>query len=247
MEPPDSLTPRCRFATTRWSLVQAAVGESDEADAALAELCATYWFPVYAHLRQRCPRPEEAGDLTQDFFLNLLEKGTLRDVDCSRGRFRSFLLAAVNHFASNQWDRQQAQKRGGGIARISLDLLQAEHRYQVEARSSLSPEAAFERRWALALLEKVHDELAAEYAEPPERQRLFQALRPCLPMGRHGVSYARLAEELAMSEAAVKVAVYRLRQRFGTLARREIAQTVATADEVDSEIQRLFAALRPGD
>ena len=209
---------------------------------ALANLCRTYWYPIYAHIRRRSRDGGEALDLTQGFFAHVLEKGVLQVADPHRGRFRSFLLAAADNFVANQRDQEQALKRGGGAPSISLDLRDAEDRLLREPADASSPEQAFERRWALTLLENVLARLRAEHATP-EKAPLFEQLEPYLAKGEGPASYRELGERLRMSEGAVKVTIHRLRQRFGTLLRDEIGHTVARPEEIDDEIRSLFAAL----
>ena len=230
------------FATTRWSLGAAATDPSGPAAGqALADLCAVYWYPVYAYVRRRGHGHHRAEDLTQAFFARLLETNDLAAADRTRGRFRSFLLAACQHFLANQHDRETAKKRGGGVRPLPIDFAVGEGRYAREPADLHAPERTFEREWAVALLDQVLGELKAEYAGSG-RGKLFDALKGCLAGGAD-VGYAALAKELGMTEGAVKVAVHRLRQRYGDRLRAAIAETVATADAVDDEIRDLFAAL----
>jgi len=231
------------FATTHWSLVLAAAHDSrPDARAALATLCETYWYPLYTYVRRRGYRAEEALDLTQEFFARLLEKESLRVADRARGRFRSFLLASLNHFLANEWDRARAEKRGGGRRTISMDAAGAEGRYALEPAGDLEPENLFERQWATALLEQVLTELREELARDG-KQPLFDRLKRFLGGETPGASYSQVAAELGMTEGAVKTAVHRLRRHYRRLLRARIAQTVASADEIDDEIRHLFAAL----
>ena len=242
--PPQAAEPqRARFATTRWSVVVAAGGD-DTAGArdSLARLCASYWFPLYAFVRRRGHSPEEAQDLTQAFFTKLLEKNWVADADRSKGRFRTFLLSALTHFLSDEWDRARAQKRGGGAATLPLSFDTAEERYVREPADPDTPERIFERRWALALLDEVVSRLRDEY-EGDGKADLFVALHPCLVGERTALPYAELAQRLGTSESAVKSAVHRLRQRYRYLLREEIATTVSSPDEVDDELRHLFAVL----
>ena len=230
-----------RFATTRWSLVQAAGADetlsAEEQQQALAELCEGYWFPVYAHCRRRGASPEEAEDQTQGFFTQLLDGKLLQAADESRGRFRSYLLTALDHFLANEFRRARTQRRGGNYRRLSIDVSQAEGRLATPQATGLSPEDEFERRWALVMLENVYQRLQDEQSEA-QRGELFARLRRFLP-GRSDVPYDDVAAELKMS----RVAIHRLRKRFGQLLRSEIAHTVASVDEVDDEIRRLQRAL----
>lgn len=239
----DSKSQR-RFATTRWSVVLAAGGESSpEAETALATLCETYWFPLYAYVRRRGYGSAEAQDLTQGFFTRLLEKEGLRSVRRDRGRFRSFLLASVRNFLINEWDRTQALKRGAGRPSFSINVDAAERRYQSQAVDDRTPEVIYERQWALSLLDRVQEGLRDEHVTAG-KEEWFDVLSPFLSGGDRSLSYRELAADLAMTEAAVKVAIHRLRRRFRERLRREIAQTVATEEEVDDEIRGLFDALR---
>jgi len=185
----------------------------------------------------------DAEELTQEFFAQLIEKEHLKDVDRQRGKFRSFLLAAMKHFLSKQRERARAKKRGGGRIPISLDFRDAENRYKLEPADELTPERVYERRWALTLLDQVLGRLEREFAEAGKRN-LFERLKEYLT-GKTGLSpYHSVAEELAMTEGAVKVAVHRLRRRYRELLKEEIAQTVTEPDEIDEELRELFAAVR---
>ncbi len=230
------------FATTRWSLI-AAAGDPAAADtrAALAELCAAYWYPVYAYARRRGHGHHAAKDLTQGFFARLIETNDLAAADRTRGRFRSFLLAACQHYLANQFDRDAARKRGGGFARVPLDFADAAGRYAREPADGTSPERLFDRRWALDLLDRTLAGLRDEYAGSG-RATLFDALKGGLA-GGVDEGYAAVAEQLGMTAGAVKVAAHRLRQRYRDRLRALIAETVATPDDVDAEIRDLFAAL----
>ena len=231
------------FATTRWSLIVAARDRNaPEAGAALAELCRVYWYPVYAHIRHRGWPRDQAQDLTQEFFTRLLEKDFLASVDQGRGRFRSFLLAACQHFLSNERDRARAQKRGGGQHIVSLDFSGADGRYHREPALVETPERLFERRWAITLLDRVLARLQGEYVAAA-KGRLFQTLKVHLTGEGDGPGHAQEAAELGTSEGAVKVAIHRMRRRYRELLREEIAQTVESADQVEDEIQALFRAV----
>jgi RNA polymerase sigma-70 factor (ECF subfamily) len=235
--------PREYFATTQWTMVMHAQGEdSPTAQEALARLCRTYWFPLYAYVRRRGHSPEDAEDLTQEFFARLLGRNWLDDARREKGRFRSFLLAALKHFLANEWDRARAAKRGGGQIPISLNDTTAEGRYQLEPADTMSADRIFERRWAMTLLEGVMAKLRAEHVAA-EKAELYDQLKPCLIGARASAPYAEIAARLAMSEGAVKVAVHRLRQRYRTLLREEIAQTVTGPEEVDEELRHLQSVL----
>jgi len=231
-----------RFETTRWSIVLQAGHQSGPASKeALARLCEVYWYPVYAFVRRSGFGADEAQDLTQEFFTRVVEKDYLSAVTPSRGRFRSFLLAAVRHFLSNERDRLRAKKRGGGQSPLPLEFQTAEGRYQLDPADPTTPEMVFERKWATTVLESAFARLEAEQNEAGKKDG-FALLKGALT-GDHDVSYADIASRLATTEGAVKVAVHRLRRRFGELLREEIGQTVETAAEVDDELRYLFAAL----
>jgi RNA polymerase sigma factor (sigma-70 family) len=234
-----------QFATTRWSLVVAA-GAGDSSPAArdaLATLCETYWYPLYVYLRGRGYSAEDAQDLTQAFFARLLEKHALRHADPARGRFRSFLLASLRNFVANQHERESAHKRGGGAPMLSLEMDSAEGRFQLEPASTDTPERVFDRLWALTLLERVISRLEAETAargNPPSR---FDQLKAYLTGDEPALSYAQTASQLGISEAAVKVAVHRLRRRFRDLVRDEISHTVSSPEDVEAELRHLWSAV----
>jgi RNA polymerase sigma factor (sigma-70 family) len=231
-----------RFATTHWSMVLSAGGShSLAASRALAALCECYWFPLYAFVRRAGHSAEDAQDLTQEFFARLLAQRFLRNVDRQKGKFRSFLLGALKHFLADQWDRAHAQKRGGTQTVVSFDSLDAETRYRLEPAVDLTPEKMFEKQWALSLLEQVLSRLHAEMAAGG-KSALFEALKDTLT-GVRSTSYATIGAELDMTEGAVKVAAHRMRRRYRDLLREEIAQTVASSDEIRDEIRYLLSCL----
>jgi RNA polymerase sigma-70 factor (ECF subfamily) len=233
-----------RFATTHWSLVLAAGrGGTPASRQALAALCETYWYPLYAFVRRSGHQPEDARDLTQAFFTRLLEKDYLQAADPGRGRFRSFLLAAFRHFLSKERDRANALKRGGGRPAISLDLDAGESRYRLEPAHQLTPERVYDRRWALTLLDRAFQGLREEFARSG-KGHLFDRLRVFLTGDDGPPAYRRVADECGISEGAVKVAVHRLRRRFRDSLLDEIGQTVADPGEADDELRHLFDALR---
>jgi len=230
------------FTTTHWSVVLAAADSSAPgAQEALERLCRTYWYPLYAYVRQRGHQAHDAQDLTQEFFLRLLDKHYLAQVDPRKGKFRSFLMAAVSHFLANEWDRANAAKRGGRIAFISFDEASAEERYLLEPATDASPEKLFARRWALAILERVLAHLRDEFAQAGKAQQ-FDRLKTFLTGEKPSVSYAELAAHLQTSEGALKMAVKRMRHRCAELLRREIGDTVDSPEQVEEEIRWLFAA-----
>ena len=231
------------FASTHWSVVLAAAhSDSASTRAALEKLCVAYWYPLYAYVRRRGYSVEDAQDLTQEFFARVLERRWLADADQSRGRFRTFLLTAMERFLANEWDKARAQKRGGGQKPIPLQLDTAETRYGIEPADRRTPEQAFEYRWAVMLLEHVVDQLGAEFRSRGQEE-LFNTLKPCLVGDGSTQPYAELAGTLGLAEGAVKVTVHRLRQRYRELLRAEIAQTVNSAGEVEAEMRHLFNVL----
>lgn len=231
------------FPPTHWSVVVAA-GRSDttRAHAALEKLCRAYWFPLYAYARRRGYSVEDAQDLTQEFFARVLEHQWLARADQAKGRFRTFLLTAMERFLANEWDKVRARKRGGGQKNVPIQLDTAETRYGVEPIDTRTPEQAFEYRWALALLDEVVGQLEAEFHARGEAD-LFATLKPCLVGDRSSQPYAELAAKLGIEEGAVKVTVHRLRQRYRELLRAEIANTVDSPGEVDAEMRHLFNVL----
>jgi RNA polymerase sigma-70 factor (ECF subfamily) len=230
------------FATTHWTVVLAAGRQhSPEAARALEELCRTYWFPLYAYVRRRGPTKEDAEDLTQAFFARLLEKNPFAGLDSEKGKFRAYLLASLKHFLANARDKAQAQKRGGGGAHLSLDWQTADTKFQVAATQEPSPDKAFDREWALALLAKVIDRLQTECAAEG-KAKLFDQLKLFLTAGRAETAQRETAKSLGIEEGAVRVAVHRLRKRFRQLLRDEIANTLADPAMVDDEMRALFGA-----
>lgn len=209
---------------------------------ALGNLCAAYWLPVYAFVRRKGYSREESEDLSQAFFARVLEHRTLADARRERGKFRSFLLASVTHFLANEWDRSQAQKRGGASITLSLDFDIGEERYHREPYHELTPEALFERQWATTLLERVLERQHEEYAQRGQAVQ-FDLLKAFLTGDPERGLHHQLATALDMSDAAVRTAVHRLRRRYAELLREEIAATVADPEEVDAEIRFLLAAL----
>jgi RNA polymerase sigma factor (sigma-70 family) len=231
------------FATTHWSVVLAARdGVSPQAAQALERLCRTYWFPLYAHVRRQGHRAPDAQDLVQGFFARLLQGNFLENVGPQKGKFRSFMLAALNHFLSDEWDKARAQKRGGGQTLISLDDRSAEELYLAEPDSNLTAERMFEQRWALTMLAQALARLREEFAAAG-KTREFDHLKIFLstPTGEGG--YDAIAAELGMPVATVGVKVHRLRQRYGELIRTEIAHTVASPADVEVEMTHLFDAV----
>jgi len=210
--------------------------------AALDQLCHAYWWPLYAFIRRRGYEAHDAQDLTQEFFSRLLAHDFLHAVDRGKGRFRSFLLGALEHFLANEWRRGKAQKRGGKFTFVSIDDDSAERPYLQVPASNLSPEQVFEQQWAMTLLDQTLGRLREGFvADGKEAQ--FEAIKIFLTGERQAASYAELAAKLETTEAALKMAVSRMRQRYGELLRAEIANTVSSPEEVEAELRALFGAL----
>lgn len=216
--------------------------DTTQARDALAKLCQTYWFPLYAYVRRRGHGPHDAEDLTQSFFLCLLEQKSVANADPNRGRFRSFLLGAMNHFLANEWKKERAQKRGGGRKILSLDLAAAERRFDLEPADNATPDKAFDRHWATTLLNEVLSRLEGEYRQEG-RIDLFDALKQTLAGTRESQPYMELAGRLDMNEGAVRVAVHRLRRRYRELLEAEIANTVGSQEDVKEEMRYLVKVM----
>ena len=237
----DRLT--AQFATTQWSQVLAAQrGSTEESRAALESLCSAYWYPLYAYVRRHGHDPEEARDLTQAFFEHLLETDLLRVADPARGRFRAFLLGSLKNFLSHERDKAVTLKRGGGAVTLSLDADDAETRFSREPADELTPDVLFEQRWAITLMERAMTALGrkAETGENPER---FGQLKIYLTGSEPHIPHKEAAASLGMTEAALRVAVHRLRKEYGELLRHEIADTVADPAEVDDELKHLLTVV----
>lgn len=231
------------FPSTHWSVVLATHADDPaRARQALERLCTTYWYPLYAFLRRRGHQPADAEDLVQGFIAHLLEHRFFQAADPDKGRFRSYLLASLNHFVSDATDRDDRLKRGAGKPLLSLDAVMAERRYALEPADPCNPEQLFERRWALTLLDTVLQRLETEAAESG-RVDLFRQIKGVLVGDRSGVSYAELAPKLGLSEAALTMTVQRLRRRYRELVREEIAHTVSRPVEIDEEMRHLFQVL----
>ena len=229
------------FPTTRWTLVVAAADpQHKEARSALVSLCEGYWYPLYAYVRRRGYPPEQAQDLTQEFFIRLLEGRYLDRADPEKGRFRSFLLTSLKFFVADEEDRRRAHKRGGGVV-LPLEISSGEDRYRREPAHEETPERIFERRWALSVLDRVVERLRREFVHHG-RPEHFDRLKMFL-LGKSDAPYAALAREMNTSEGALKVAIHRLRKRYRELFRQEIADTVADPGEIESELRFLAAAL----
>jgi len=231
------------FTTTHWSLVlNARDPASPLAGEALEKLCRSYWYPLYAYVRSRGLDEQAAKDLTQGFFAKLLEKNYLAQVHPEKGLFRSFLLASLKHFLSDEWDKSRAQKRGGGQLHISLDDPTGEDRYRLEPVDHMDPEKLFERRWALTVLEQAQGKLAEEYAKAGKSE-VYAHLR-ATESGDNGVpTFAEVAVALGLTESAVKSAAFRMRQRYREVVREEVAHTVGSSAEIDEELRHLIAVI----
>jgi RNA polymerase sigma-70 factor (ECF subfamily) len=235
----EAAAPRV-FATTHWSVVQAvAEGESV---AALETLCRAYWYPVYAYVRRKGYHAEEAQDLTQEFFTLLIAKAHFRLADRTKGKFRGFLLSRLDYFLAREWTRAHRQKRGGQFTFVSLDGPPPEERYQLETANHETPETIFFRQWVLTVLKQALNALEAE-CRANRKAALFREAKHLLSGERDGSTYAHISRSLGMGEGAVRVAVHRLRQRYGELLRKEVSQTVSSEEEVDEELRFLIRAL----
>jgi RNA polymerase sigma-70 factor (ECF subfamily) len=245
--PPEADTPSDRpvvFATTHWSVVlEAGHNLSPGSEEALEKLCRIYWYPLYAFARRQGNTPEDAQDLTQNFFARLLEKNYLSKADPDRGKFRTFLLRSLKNFLVNDWKRAGRLKRGGGLEFLSIDTNAAEDRYAAEAPDEGNPDAEYETRWAITLVEQVLTALRQEF-NAADKARLFEELRGFIWGDKSPASYAEIAGHLNLSEGNVKVAVHRLRQRFRELLRAEVANTVARPEDIDGELRHLIGVLK---
>jgi DNA-directed RNA polymerase specialized sigma24 family protein len=239
---PGSPTP-LRFQTTRWSLVVAARdGDDTESRKALAALCEAYWYPLYAFIRHKGHKPDDALDLVQGFFERFLEKGDLISIDRSKGRLRSFLMASCTHYLADRLDHDRAQKRGGGRRLVSIDGPTAEGRYSLEPSHELTAERLFEQRWATTLLGLVMIRLESDM-NLAGKARQFAMLRPALSGSTERGLYAKISAELGVSQEAARIAAHRLRLRFRELIREEILLTLDDPDDVEEEIRALFTTL----
>ncbi len=241
---PDDAVPagNAAFQTTHWSLVLAAGQVSSaESHQALSQLCENYWWPLYAYVRRRTADPHKAQDLAQAFFAKLLEKNYVQTADPQKGRFRAFLLTALKRFMANEWDKEQAQKRGGGHTVLSLDFNEGERRIALEPADNLTPERLFDRNWVTTLLDRVVGQLRDEYRDAGKGDQ-FQQLKEFLAPHGRDASYADVAEKLGITAGAARVAAHRMRSRYRELFRQEIAQTVADPADVEDEIRSLFDA-----
>ena len=230
-----------KFATTRWSVVVRATDPSnEEAHAAMQELCESYWQPLYSFVRGKGYGANEAADLTQGFFVHLLEKKVLEKTSQHRGKFRSFLLACIQNFLNNEFDKNNAVKRGGRITKLSLDMVDAELRFALHSKEP-SPEVVFEKEWANSLLNRVNDRM--QVAENAQRAEFEYSLNKFLTTEPTENSYDEIATEFGMTRVAVRVAVFRLREKFRKILREEVAQTITDADSIEEEISHLLDVL----
>jgi RNA polymerase sigma-70 factor (ECF subfamily) len=229
------------FVTTHWSVVLSAQDQdSPRSVEALELLCRTYWYPLYAFVRRQGRSPHDAQDLTQGFFARLLAKNYLKSAACEKGKFRTFLLVSLKRYLAGEWDREHAQKRGGYAPVLSIDQDLAESRFAAELAHRLQPDVLFDRQWAMTLIERVMTRLQEEYLASG-RAKLFEHLRGCLVKDESAQPYAEIAAQLNLTEAAVKMAVHRLRARYREILRAEIADTVSGPEEVEEEIRHLFS------
>jgi len=239
---PASTAPGDVFATTHWTVVLAAgKRHTPQSDHALEQLCRTYWFPLYAYVRRRGHNKQDAEDSVQAFFARFLAKNYLAGLNAERGRFRAFLLASLKHFLINEWKRSQRLKRGGGEKNLSLDWQTADTKFQVAATNEPSPDKAFDREWALALLAKVIERLQQECAAEG-KAKVFEQLKMFLTAGKGESAQSETAKALGMEEGAVRVTIHRLRKRYRQLLRDEISQTLTDPAQVDEELRALFGA-----
>jgi RNA polymerase sigma factor (sigma-70 family) len=231
------------FATTLWNVVlQAGADETTQAASALQFLCEAYWYPLYEYVRRQGHTPEDAQDLTQEFFARMLARKYFRLADQKRGRFRTFLLTSLKHFLINEWNKANRAKRGGGAKMISLDAEQIETRFMAEARDGRSPDKAFDRRWAVIVLDRVLKQLELEFLAGGKAV-VFAELKSSLTGEENEQSYAEIGQRLGMSEANLKVTVHRFRRRYRELLKEEIGRTVETPGAIEGELRDLKAAL----
>ncbi len=231
------------FVTTQWTVVRAAGNRSTPgAERALADICRTYWFPLYAYVRRRSRSKEDAEDMTQEFFRQLLERHWLEDVDRNKGRLRAFLVTALKRFMANEWRRATAHKRGGGQTHISIDSGLAEGRYAAAGSPRMDAETMFDRQWALTLLELTVKHLEEEYAAAGKTAE-FTAMKGCLVIFHQAIDYSTIAGQLEVNEGAARVGVHRLRKRFRQLYRDKVAQTLPPGSNLDEEMRYLAKSL----
>ena len=243
--PNDATGPTARqwFATTHWSVVLSAADTSEPGHlAALEQLCQTYWYPLYSYVRRLGHNPEDAQDLTQEFFARFLERKSFRLAERERGRFRSFLLTSLKRFLVNEWERATAKKRGGGKLQVPMDTITAESHYGQGLSHELTAEKIYERNWALTLLARVRDRLQTEYSVEGKAER-FAHLETFLPGQKGELTYADAGRLLGVAEGTVKSDVNRLKKRYRGLLRAEIANTVSSPDDINAELRHLVMVL----
>ncbi|HXT41933.1 MAG TPA: sigma-70 family RNA polymerase sigma factor [Candidatus Angelobacter sp.] len=240
-QPENKPAAAAQFTTTHWSVVLTA-GQSElpQAAEALEKLCRAYWYPLYVFVRRQGNNPEDAQDLTQEFFSRLLEKNHLAKADRERGKFRTFLLRSLKNFMVNEWKRAGRLKRGGGLEFLSIEANDAEDRYAAEPSDEYNPDAAYEQRWAVTLIEQVLAALRQEF-DAEGKGRLFEELKGFIWGDKSAASYAEIAGPLNLTEGTVKMAVHRLRRRFRELLRAEVAHTVARPEDIDGELRHLIS------
>jgi RNA polymerase sigma-70 factor (ECF subfamily) len=240
---PKWTTKPSHFQPTRWTLIlEAADADSPQALEALNELCLIYWYPIYAYIRSRGHSPSDAEDLTQSFFLRIIDKRGFASLDANRGKFRHFLLASIKNFLLNEWDKAKALKRGGGAETISLDLIAAEERYSLEPVESMSPDKLYDLAWARALLNRAKTRLQEEFAEKREAERL-RLLMGFLPGEQSSMTFTEVSERLGLPEGTIKSDVHRLKIKFREILRDEVANTVHSEKEIDGELVDLVSGL----
>ncbi len=248
METESTAAPRASqawFVTTHWSVVLSAQDKaSARSGQALEALCRTYWYPLYAYVRRVGKAPADAEDLTQGFFARLLEKDYLRSVAPEKGRFRTFLLTALKRYMANEWDREHAAKRGGFAPVAPIDQMVAESRFALEPAHNVPPDVLFDRQWAMTLLERTMARLQEEY-EASGRAALFEHLRGSLTKEESSLPYAQIGVRLQLTEAAVKMAIHRLRARYREILLREIGDTVSSPEQLEEELRQLFSSFGP--
>ncbi len=233
------------FVTTRWTLVQRAGGSAPDARAALEDICRTYWFPLYAYARRRGKSPEDAEDLTQAFFVRLLEQRWIEDANREKGQLRAFLITAMKRFMLKEWRKASAQKRGGSVNILSIDAELAEGRYAGSVTPSLDADALFDRQWALTVLNATFQRLETEFSRTAKSAE-YSVLKESLVLTRESLNYADIAARLEISEGAARVAVHRLRKRFREVYRAEVAHTLPVGADVDEEARYLAVSLTKG-
>ena len=231
-----------RFNETHWTTVLAAGQKNSQAKEALQKLCQIYWYPLYVFVRRQGHSRHDAEDLTQEFFARLLTRNDLATVDREKGKFRSFLLASMKHFLANEWDKAQAKKRGGGKQILSINVQDFESKYAMEPAHAITPDKLYDRRWAMTVLEQVMAKLRKEMRAEGKMDQ-FEQMKIFLAGSKGDVHYSKVAENLGISEIAVKTAVHRLRKRYRLLLIAEIANTVETKQDVEQELRHLLAAL----